>query len=152
MRSLSVSLAGLRAGSALAVDGALQRLRGSEEDSNFARREARLFVTELGKLKGTYVKIGQMLAMLGEHFLPPVLTDALHDLESQTEALPWKSIEPDLRAALGHSGQLLDRYTRDLPDTTAALRTREALTECADRYLARCRRAAQNNNTQGAHS
>ena len=41
-RSLSVSLAGLRAGSALAVDGALQRLRGSEEESNFARREARL--------------------------------------------------------------------------------------------------------------
>ena len=51
-RSLSVSLAGLRAGGALAVDSVVQRVigRGStEEDSDFARREARRFVQELGK-------------------------------------------------------------------------------------------------------
>ena len=32
-------------------------------DSQFARREARRFVNELGKLKGTYVKIGQLMAL-----------------------------------------------------------------------------------------
>jgi predicted unusual protein kinase regulating ubiquinone biosynthesis (AarF/ABC1/UbiB family) len=104
-RSLSVSLAGLRAGGAFALDGAFQRLRGDGQpglDSPFARREARRFVRELGRLKGTYVKIGQMLALLGEHFLPPVLTEALHELESQTQPLPFTAIEPQLQAALGN--------------------------------------------------
>ena len=102
-RSLSVSLAGARAGGALAIDGVLRKLKPGEDESPsaFARREAQRFVTELGRLKGTYVKIGQMFALLGEHFLPPVLTEALHELESQTEALPWKSIEPVLRESLG---------------------------------------------------
>jgi predicted unusual protein kinase regulating ubiquinone biosynthesis (AarF/ABC1/UbiB family) len=108
-RSLAVSIAGIRAGGAFAIDGAIQKLRGGANsepalDSPFARREARRFVAELGRLKGTYVKIGQMLALLGEHFLPPVLTEALHELESQTEALPWNSIRDDVKAALG------DRY------------------------------------------
>lgn len=104
-RSLSLSLAGLRAGSAFAVDGALQRLRGGRGDerldSAFARREAQRFVAELGKLKGTYVKIGQMLGTVGEHFLPPALTEALQHLNSQTRPLAWRSIEPVLRDSLG---------------------------------------------------
>ncbi|MEM1112359.1 MAG: AarF/ABC1/UbiB kinase family protein [Pseudomonadota bacterium] len=103
-RSLSVSLAGIRAGGALAIDGALQRLRGADDvanDSPFAKREARRFVAELGRLKGTYVKIGQMFALMGEHFLPPVLTEALHDLHANTEPLPWDSVEPLLIEALG---------------------------------------------------
>ena len=107
-RSVSASMAGLRAGSALAADGVVQNLRqrtGLAEKnvagSEFARREARRFVDELGRLKGTYIKIGQMLAMFGEHFLPAVLTEALHELESQTEPLPWSQIEEVLRADLG---------------------------------------------------
>ena len=57
-RSLSVSLAGIRAGGALAVDGALQRLRGEDGDtgdSPFARREARRFVAELGSVAGSSI-------------------------------------------------------------------------------------------------
>jgi predicted unusual protein kinase regulating ubiquinone biosynthesis (AarF/ABC1/UbiB family) len=104
-RGLAVSLAGLRAGGALALDSAISRARGAASaDSPLARREARRFVTELGRLKGSYVKIGQMLALLGEHFLPPALTEALHELHSQTEPLPWETMEPVLREALG------DRY------------------------------------------
>lgn len=106
-RGMAVSLAGIRAGGAFALDGALQKLRpgdaaaGSAADSAFVQREARRFVTELGKLKGSYVKIGQMLALLGEHFLPPALTAALHDLEAATEPLPWPELEPALRTSLG---------------------------------------------------
>ena len=65
------------------------------------RREARRFVAELGKLKGSYVKIGQMFALLGEHFLPPALTEALHELHSDTQPLAFSVIEGQLRAALG---------------------------------------------------
>ncbi|MEM0952830.1 MAG: AarF/ABC1/UbiB kinase family protein [Pseudomonadota bacterium] len=107
-RGLTVALAGLRAGGALAVDGAVQQvlarsgLRSVEAGSEFSRREARRFVAELGRLKGTYVKIGQMFALLGEHFLPPVLTEALHDLGGSTEPLPWSAIKPVVNRELGN--------------------------------------------------
>ena len=87
-RGLAVSLAGIRAGGALAMDGAMQKLmrrNPDDGDSQFAQREARRFVHELGKLKGTYVKIGQLMALFGEHFLPPVLAEAMRDLGDQTE-------------------------------------------------------------------
>ncbi len=103
-RSLSVSLAGIRAGSALAMDSAVQKVMrrsSADEESEFARREAQRFVRELGKLKGTYVKIGQMLALFGEHFLPPVLVDALGDLADQTEPLHWDALESFVRDSLG---------------------------------------------------
>lgn len=118
-RSLSVSLAGIRAGGALAMDGAVQKLlgRGSGDgDSAFAQREARRFVNELGKLKGTYVKIGQLMALFGEHFLPPVLAEAMRNLGDQTEPLPWASVEPVLRASLGSRYAELDIE----PDALAA--------------------------------
>ena len=110
-RSLSVSLAGIRAGSALAVDSAVQKVigRGAQGDeSQFARREARRFVQELGKLKGTYIKIGQMLALFGEQFLPAVLVDALRDLSDQTEPLHWDALESFVRDSLGERFHELD--------------------------------------------
>jgi predicted unusual protein kinase regulating ubiquinone biosynthesis (AarF/ABC1/UbiB family) len=110
-RGLSVSLAGLRAGGALAVDTAMQKVTGrksSDGESEFARREARRFVAELGKLKGTYVKIGQMMAMFGEHFLPPVLAEAMHDLGDQTEPLHWDALESAVRVSLGPRFEQLD--------------------------------------------
>jgi predicted unusual protein kinase regulating ubiquinone biosynthesis (AarF/ABC1/UbiB family) len=103
-RGLSVSLAGIRAGGALAVDSAVQKVMGRSsdaDDSEFARREARRFVRELGKLKGTYVKIGQMLALFGEQFLPAALVDALRDLSDQTEPLHWDALESFVRDSLG---------------------------------------------------
>ena len=103
-RSLSVSLAGIRAGGALAVDSAVQKVmrRGADaDDSEFAQREARRFVRELGKLKGTYVKIGQMLSLFGEQFLPSVLVEALRDLADQTEPLHWDALESFVRDSLG---------------------------------------------------
>jgi predicted unusual protein kinase regulating ubiquinone biosynthesis (AarF/ABC1/UbiB family) len=95
-------VAGLRAGGAFALGSALERLRGGDGDSSeLLRREARRFTAELGRLKGSYVKIGQLLALLGEHFLPAPLTDALHDLDSQTHPLPWAELEAHVRSALG---------------------------------------------------
>jgi len=103
-RTLSASLAGARAGGAMAVDKAFTRFSGKPamgEDSAFARREAARFVRKLGKLKGSYVKIGQMLALFGEHFLPPALTFALHELEQNTDPLAWDIMESAFRDALG---------------------------------------------------
>ncbi|MAO57769.1 MAG: hypothetical protein CL549_15860 [Alcanivorax sp.] len=65
--------------------------------------------------------------------------DRLHNARRAFQRAPTTA---DHQAALQHSGQLLERYSRDLPDDLPSLRTRQALTEYAERYLARCRRAA----------
>lgn len=108
-RSLSASIAGARAGGALALDAALGRMLPAwKQHSTVTRSEAHRFVAELGRLKGTYVKVGQMCALLGEHFLPPELTEALHELEAQTQPLPWRVMEPVLQHNLGAAYSLLD--------------------------------------------
>ena len=108
-RGLSLSLAGARAGGAFALDAAVKRLRGGDAaDSPRVAREARRFAKRLGELKGSYVKIGQMFALLGEHFLPVALTDALHELESDTQALDWPHIEPLITDALGERSAALE--------------------------------------------
>jgi len=129
-RGFAVSVAGLRAGGAFALGSAMERLRGGDGDSSeLLRREARRFTAELGRLKGSYVKIGQLLALLGEHFLPAPLTEALHDLDSQTHPLPWPELEPAVREALGPAyGEL-----RVEPEALAAA-------SLAQVHRARCRR------------
>ena len=101
-RGLSLTLAGARAGGAFAFDGAVRRLWGDESgNSDRLEREAQRFASRLGELKGSYVKIGQLFALLGEHFLPPPLTRALHGLEAETRPLSWRHMEPVFQGALG---------------------------------------------------
>ena len=101
-RGLRLSLAGARAGGAFAVDGALKKLRGdAPSDDALLNREARRFARQLGELKGSYVKIGQLLALVGEHFLPAPLTQALHELEAQTQPVAWPEMQSVFRAGMG---------------------------------------------------
>lgn len=104
-----MSLAGAKAGSTIAVGSLMRKLRLSgDSESDVLRREAQSFVDELGRLKGSYVKIGQLLAQFGEHFLPVELTEALHTLGSDTEAMPFNNVEPVLRHSLGARYAQLD--------------------------------------------
>jgi len=101
-RSLAVSLAGARAGGAFAFDSALRKLRGEQAgNDDLLRREAERFAASLGELKGSYVKIGQIFALLGEHFLPEPLTTAFHRLESETKPVDWYHMAPVFEDALG---------------------------------------------------
>jgi len=99
-RGFALSIASARAGGAFALDGALRKLGGRGDDARL-QREAKRFASKLGELKGSYVKIGQMFALLGEHFLPSPLTQALHELESDAQRLDWRHIQPVLTEALG---------------------------------------------------
>jgi len=63
--------------------------------------QAQYLVAELGKLKGSVVKIGQVMALYGEHFLPVEVTEALHTLEENTQALDWSIIRGVLYHELG---------------------------------------------------
>jgi predicted unusual protein kinase regulating ubiquinone biosynthesis (AarF/ABC1/UbiB family) len=57
---------------------------------------------ELGELKGSVMKVGQMLSVYGEHFLPPEANAALKSLQSQAPPLVWTEIEKVLIQELGH--------------------------------------------------
>jgi predicted unusual protein kinase regulating ubiquinone biosynthesis (AarF/ABC1/UbiB family) len=106
-RRLTLTRAGLFAGTRMA--GHMATNWFSSKDKREARHKAMLssqaqfLVDELGKLKGSVVKIGQVMALYGEHFLPEEVTEALHTLEDQTTSLGWRSIEKELTAELGPS-------------------------------------------------
>lgn len=85
----------------------------------FMEEQANYLAEELGKLKGSVVKIGQMLAMYGEHILPPEITRALQTLNDDTATLSWPSIEQTLRSTLGD--QLRELEVDPSPIGTASL-------------------------------
>ena len=97
-RRLELAKASLITGSKILGHSAANMLTPPEErkqkNKAMMAEQAMLFVTELGKLKGSVVKIGQMLALYGEYFLPKEITDALHSLEDDTGALDWSAMEP----------------------------------------------------------
>ncbi|MFD2229335.1 ABC1 kinase family protein [Alkalimarinus sediminis] len=105
-RRLSLTKAGLFASTRMAGHVAANVFTSKdkrlERRKKMLSRQAEFLVDELGKLKGSVVKIGQVMALYGEHFLPVEVTEALHTLEDQTTALEWPSIEKVLRFELGN--------------------------------------------------
>ena len=104
-RRLSIAKASLLAGTRWAASSA-STLFSSEEEKERKRKkamreQAEYLVSEIGKLKGSIVKIGQMMALYGEHFLPEEITQALNTLNNQTVALAWPVIKQQLEAQLG---------------------------------------------------
>lgn len=106
-RRLSLTKAGLFAGTRMATHVAANVFVGKEKRAERRKkmlsRQAEYLVEELGKLKGSVVKIGQVMALYGEHFLPVEVTEALHTLEDRTTALEWAAIEEVLRFELGEA-------------------------------------------------
>ena len=104
-RRIAISLAGAQGGARL-LGSHLSSALLPEEKKLAARqksiaKEAELFAHQLGELKGAYVKIGQMMALYGDHLLPKQVSDALHGLEHKTSSMTWTSIEPVIEAGLG---------------------------------------------------
>ena len=122
-RRLSIAKASLLAGTRWATASATS-LFSSEEEKEKKRKkamaeQAHYLVSEIGKLKGSIVKIGQMMALYGEHFLPEEITQALNTLNNQTVALAWPAIKSHLQEQLGSK---LDDLTIDHePIGTASL-------------------------------
>jgi predicted unusual protein kinase regulating ubiquinone biosynthesis (AarF/ABC1/UbiB family) len=56
--------------------------------------------SELGELKGSLMKVGQMLSMYGEQFLPPEANALLKSLQSQAPPLKWSAIEKVIQKQL----------------------------------------------------
>ncbi len=97
----------------------LDKQARSKRNQAFMEAQANYVAEELGKLKGSVVKIGQMLAMYGEHVLPPEITRALQTLNDDTATLAWPKIEDTLRRILGDKLDELEINTT--PIGTASL-------------------------------
>jgi predicted unusual protein kinase regulating ubiquinone biosynthesis (AarF/ABC1/UbiB family) len=105
-RRFSMARAGFLAGARYATLSAGTFFASKDQREEMRRkilsRQAQWLVSELSELKGSIVKIGQMMALFGEHFLPEEVTAALHTLENSTTALEWPAIERQLRHELGN--------------------------------------------------
>ncbi|MCO8097849.1 putative protein kinase UbiB [Prolinoborus fasciculus] len=113
-RRLSIAKASLLAGTRWAASSASSMFSSEEEKEKKRKKamkeQADYLVAEIGKLKGSIVKIGQMMALYGEHFLPEEVTQALNTLNNQTVALAWPAIKTQLQQQLGSK---LDDLTID---------------------------------------
>ncbi|UNU73245.1 AarF/ABC1/UbiB kinase family protein [Moraxella nasovis] len=83
------------------------------------QEQADYLVSELGKLKGSVVKVGQMLALYGDSMLPPQVVNALHTLDAQTAPLSWHTIYQVLKTQLGE--RIHDFEIERTPIGTASL-------------------------------
>ena len=122
-RRLSIAKTSLNIGRRWAGNSVSGMFLGKEartvRNQAFMEAQANYVAEELGKLKGSVVKIGQMLAMYGEHVLPPEITRALQTLNDNTATLAWPKIEQTLRYTLGDKLNELDVDT--VPIGTASL-------------------------------
>ncbi len=122
-RRLSIAKASLNIGKRWATNSAFGLFKSkeqrAEQKQQFMREQAKYLVDELGKLKGSVVKIGQMMALYGEHFLPPEITEALQTLNDNTATFAWSIIESALKHELGN--KILDFDIEKTPIGTASL-------------------------------
>lgn len=86
----------------------------------FLSSQAQTIADELGQLKGSAMKAGQMLSMFGEHFLPPEANMLLKKLQNQTPPVSWKAIDDALQIELG-SERLAELDIDHTPLGTASL-------------------------------
>ncbi len=71
-------------------------------------QSAKSLSQELGELKGSLMKAGQMISMYGELFLPPEANEFLKTLQSQSPAVEFSQIQPILKNELGDRIQKLE--------------------------------------------
>lgn len=105
-RTVSLAKFSFNAGAGLAGQG-LNKIFNSESASEtqwneFISSQAEKFTQEVGELKGSIMKAGQMLSMYGEHFFPPEVNKYFKTLQQDSPALKWESIQPLILKYLGN--------------------------------------------------
>lgn len=97
--SLTVKAATRAAGHALG--GLLQSETAKKaRDKAHLLLQAQSLVQQLGELKGSLQKTGQMLSIYGEHFLPAEISAVLRTLQSDSPPVEWPEMEKTLRRRL----------------------------------------------------
>lgn len=99
-RNLTIAKTTLTVGKNLAKHSVLGLFSAKPKQAMMSE-QAQYFAREIGKLKGSVVKIGQMLALYGDNILPAEIISALHDLNDNTAHLDWHTIYRAIYAELG---------------------------------------------------
>jgi predicted unusual protein kinase regulating ubiquinone biosynthesis (AarF/ABC1/UbiB family) len=104
-RNLALTRMGVGAGAKIAGHAMRNLFRSSADkdtaNRNFYRAQARELADELGRLKGSVMKAGQMLSLYGQYFLPEEAVEVLATLQDNTPAVSWSFVEPQLLDSLG---------------------------------------------------
>ncbi|NNC22669.1 AarF/ABC1/UbiB kinase family protein [Salinisphaera sp. USBA-960] len=104
-RNAAMARVGMVAGAQFARHsvGNLFRSRDERNQRNrdFYIRQAEYLASELGKLKGSVMKVGQMLSVYGQYFMPPEAVEVLKGLQDDTPPVAWSELEPLVRQRLG---------------------------------------------------
>jgi predicted unusual protein kinase regulating ubiquinone biosynthesis (AarF/ABC1/UbiB family) len=91
-RNLALMALGAKTGTRHARQQIIDRWLPESRRETLAAEDARVLVEELSRLRGSVVKLGQILAVYGEHFLSPEIIEALHSLESEVSPMAWEQI------------------------------------------------------------
>jgi predicted unusual protein kinase regulating ubiquinone biosynthesis (AarF/ABC1/UbiB family) len=106
-RNLAMAKVGLLAGTQIAGHELLNLFRSAEsrteKDRAFYTRQAQFLARELGQLKGSIMKVGQMLSLYGQYFMPEEAVDVLRGLQDDTPHVDWKIMRPALEKRLGRA-------------------------------------------------
>ena len=83
--------------------GNLFRSKAGKEASDraFYTKQAEYLADELGKLKGSVMKVGQMLSLYGQYFMPPEAVNVLASLQDDTPPVDWSVVFPIVEQQLG---------------------------------------------------
>jgi len=104
-RNFALTKLGLGAGTQIVAHSLRNVFRGklerSEADHQFVVAQAQVLADELGRLKGSVMKAGQMLSLYGQYFLPEEAVQVLSHLQDDTQPVSWKVIAPVLEKQLG---------------------------------------------------
>lgn len=104
-RSVALTRLGVGAGAKIVGHSLANLFRGSVERDqakrDFFKRQAQILADELGRLKGSVMKAGQMLSLYGQYFLPEEAVEVLSALQDDTAPVHWKVMRPVLIRALG---------------------------------------------------
>lgn len=103
-RSLTLAKLTAGAGAGLAVQKVTGLLKNSEQKQtawqDFLKNQATSFSNEVGELKGSLMKAGQMLSIYGEYFFPPEVNQILKKLQNDSPPVQWSRIEQILHTQL----------------------------------------------------
>lgn len=104
-RNLAMAKVGLMAGTQIAGHELLNLFRSpesrAEKNRTFYTRQAQYLADELGRLKGSIMKVGQMLSLYGQYFMPEEAVDVLRGLQDDTPHVDWAIMQPALKERLG---------------------------------------------------
>lgn len=104
-RNLAMARIGLVSGSQIAAHETLNLFRGKQaratSNRSFYTKQAGYLRDELGRLKGSIMKVGQMLSLYGQYFMPPEAVKVLASLQDNTPPVSWSAVRPQIEASLG---------------------------------------------------